>query len=333
MEKKGITVLLITLVSIALVGCGGQTPDVPSDAVTEAEEKSEVTEEKESAEETESEAETAELGQRILYESPYGYTVQYDDTYFEVVNSEGSDCIQLKGQDLEKEVPTYVSITPTEETVEYLAEGLALQSGTDDVVVSDTVMSAKEYPSKLVYYQTEDDPRGITYQTYHVVKAGDTVYLIEIVSGDNTSSQVDNAIEEILASFEVRDMGDVEETEDYSTGYSAFTDRDRQEVETFAKSVQEDVAAKDWESMAEKIYYPVAVGDETFDNKEDFLAYDLDAAFTDAFCDAILQTDTSALFANSEGAMFGDGELWIGECYDENFEPQGLYIIAIPLGY
>lgn len=50
---------------------------------------------------------------------------------------------------------------------------------------------------------------------------------------------------------------------------------------------------------------------------------------TDHFKTAIAETDCSHLSANWQGARMGNGEIWIAECLDDNFNSLGLKIIAM----
>ena len=89
MKKKSICLLVMILVMTAIAGCGEKS--VETETVITTEESAETTEETD-IEEPFTESKDSQAREGTLYESPYGYTVTYDNTYFEVVNDEGSDC-------------------------------------------------------------------------------------------------------------------------------------------------------------------------------------------------------------------------------------------------
>lgn len=210
--RKGMILGALLLVTMAVTGCGekeqNQTTEelkVTTQATTEEvavteEQEDATTEENAISEETATtEATETEL---TLYSSNYGHYYSYNDTLFEVYMGEGSDGVQLKGQDLEKEVPVYVSFIQTADTADNVLQGIILQSGQDGITPNESVMGKNDYPSNSIYYEVETE-RGTECMTMHVVEAEGMVYLVEICTGKDVDMEVSNAIEEVLANFEV----------------------------------------------------------------------------------------------------------------------------------
>ncbi|WP_312430019.1 hypothetical protein [Lacrimispora sp.] len=120
------------------------------------------------------------------------------------------------------------------------------------------------------------------------------------------------------------------ETTGKGADYSVFTDISAEEVQRFAEAVKTDVIASDWADLSEKISYPITIGTNTFDSADEFTAFDLDSLLTEDYKAAIAGTDTTALFANYQGAMLGErGEMWIAEVLDDSLTSLGLKVIAI----
>lgn len=302
MKKKVILTLVATVTAIALIGCGGEKKEETSSApeATKAASPSASAESK------------ADEGSQKTYKSEYGYSVSYNDDLFEVINDEGADSFQLKDQDLEKEVPVFVSISKADDTVKNLVEGLILQSGQDDLKADDTTMGKNSYPSKCITYDTKSDA-GKNYETFHVLDIDKEVFLIEIGSGDDVEPQVQNAIEELLASFEATGESSKKESDESSVDYTVFTDLGSEKVQEFAEEIQKDFENEDWDSLSKKIKYPVTIGAKTFKTAKQFMEAKPASLFSDDFAKAVLDTDCGELFANGEGAMLGDGEVWFTE--------------------
>lgn len=116
--------------------------------------------------------------------------------------------------------------------------------------------------------------------------------------------------------------------------YSVFTNCSKEEVEEFAQEVKDEILKKDWKSLAKKISYPLVfeVGENdkvTLQDDKFYEAFDLGEALSDAFMEAIKRESCTDMFANYQGCMLGDGQIWIAELLDENSKSLGLKIIAI----
>lgn len=191
--KIGMAAILAMLV-VSVTGCGSASKE-KKDYVTAQ------------PVQTENQATTPaeELVKEKLYQSDYGYSISYDVSLFDAINEEGTDFFELKGQDIEKNIPIYISVTRIEDSVENTVKGLKLQSGLDEVAVDSTTMGKYHYPSKVVSYQTKEE-RGTAYQTFHVLAVKENVYLIEISNGGDVEETLSNAIETMLASFDAGEL-------------------------------------------------------------------------------------------------------------------------------
>lgn len=111
--------------------------------------------------------------------------------------------------------------------------------------------------------------------------------------------------------------------------YSVFTNEDKATVESFAKTVRQQILDKDWAGLADNVLFPITVSGKTYSSKEEFAAADWDSILTAEFLKDIQDETCENMFSNSEGVMLGMGEVWISEHLDENFESLGLKVIAI----
>lgn len=109
---------------------------------------------------------------------------------------------------------------------------------------------------------------------------------------------------------------------------------DAREFERAFVSIQGAVAEGDAASVASWVAYPITVTDEngdklTLEDESQFVEH-YDEFMTDEIVDAVAQQDYAALFVNSEGVMFGDGQMWIsGVCPTEACEGFDVKIITI----
>jgi len=111
--------------------------------------------------------------------------------------------------------------------------------------------------------------------------------------------------------------------------FSVFTDISSSEVQSFVEEVQDDIANEDWSSLAPKISYPIEIGSKNFETADEFSDYNIGSLLSDDFKTSIAQTDCSNLFANYEGVMLGNGEIWITEFLNEDMSSQGLKVYVI----
>ncbi|MCF0130535.1 MAG: hypothetical protein HUJ71_02345 [Pseudobutyrivibrio sp.] len=118
-----------------------------------------------------------------------------------------------------------------------------------------------------------------------------------------------------------------ENADDY---YVVFTNRGKQEVESFAAGIKEDFTGKNWKSLSAKISYPITIAGNEYNNADEFLKEDWNSSIPQEFIDSIGKETCTDISCNSQGAMLCDGCLWFSDVYtDDNFENQELRIISI----
>ena len=93
------------------------------------------------------------------------------------------------------------------------------------------------------------------------------------------------------------------------------------------------VAEDDAETVAAMIAYPFKVtadGEEyVFDGPEGFIEH-YESIVTDEIKHAVADQDYDTLFANQDGVMFGDGQVWLSEvCLDDACGKAEVKIIAV----
>jgi hypothetical protein len=97
---------------------------------------------------------------------------------------------------------------------------------------------------------------------------------------------------------------------------------DHVKVHTILTQLQQSVASHNASAVATLVHYPIKVnpGKKPFTVKnEKAFTKDYDRIITHDIQDAILKQKYENLFVNSQGAMIGDGEVWItGFCRDKS---------------
>lgn len=81
---------------------------------------------------------------------------------------------------------------------------------------------------------------------------------------------------------------------------------DSGETAAFARKIQEAMASKNMEALAELCSYPLAVNDEVIDSREAFIELGSDVIFTEERCAVIEAVDVSALEETMAGVIMGD---------------------------
>ncbi len=81
---------------------------------------------------------------------------------------------------------------------------------------------------------------------------------------------------------------------------------DSGETAAFAQKIQEAMASKNMEALAELCSYPLAVNDEVIDSREAFIELGSDVIFTEERCAVIEEVDVSALEETMAGVIMGD---------------------------
>lgn len=96
--------------------------------------------------------------------------------------------------------------------------------------------------------------------------------------------------------------------EDY---YAMVTSESAEKVEQFAAGIKEDVLFKDWESLSEKLSYPIQIGGKAVQNSREFLEMDIDGMLNQDFVNAIAAETCREMFFNYQGIMMGaTGQVW-----------------------
>ncbi len=108
---------------------------------------------------------------------------------------------------------------------------------------------------------------------------------------------------------------------------------DHVKVHNILTQLQQAVAKHDAASVAGLVHYPIKVNPGkhpfTVKNERAFIK-DYDDILTHDIQDAILKQKYENLFVNSEGAMIGDGEVWItGFCRDKGCKQSDIKIGTI----
>jgi hypothetical protein len=109
--------------------------------------------------------------------------------------------------------------------------------------------------------------------------------------------------------------------------YSVSTSKSKQEVEVFAKAVKTSILNDDWLTISKMTAYPITIQGVEYVDAESLANTDL--VLGEEYKKALEAASCENLFANSQGIMIGDGEVWIGEILDQDMQSEGLKIIAI----
>jgi hypothetical protein len=104
-------------------------------------------------------------------------------------------------------------------------------------------------------------------------------------------------------------------------------------VQQILTTLQQAVAKHDAATVASLVHYPIKVNPGkkpfTVKNEKAFIK-DYDGIITHDIQDAILKQKYENLFVNSQGAMIGDGEVWItGFCRDKSCKQSDIKIGTI----
>jgi hypothetical protein len=108
---------------------------------------------------------------------------------------------------------------------------------------------------------------------------------------------------------------------------------DHVKVHQILTQLQQAVAKHNAPAVAALVHYPIKVNPGkkpfTIKNEKAFIK-DYDRIITADIQDAILKQKYEALFVNSQGAMIGDGEVWItGFCRDKSCKQSDIKIGTI----
>jgi hypothetical protein len=156
--------------------------------------------------ETEStDAAKSEYNPMVLYESPLGYSVEYNTDMFTLTSESHSDSFACIGVE-DMEAPIYVAVTAYPDMdAETTAKGLELQTGRDDVTAEYGTFG-EGIEAWMLHYDEEVDGRE-HYYSYFAVPKGDGTLLLEAGEyvGYEGQEMVDGNIELIIDSFTLLD--------------------------------------------------------------------------------------------------------------------------------
>jgi hypothetical protein len=121
-------------------------------------------------------------------------------------------------------------------------------------------------------------------------------------------------------------LTDLDKSIDLSVG-------DHTKVHTILTQLQQAVAKHNASTVASLVHYPIKVNPGkkpfTVKNQKEFIK-DYDRILTHDIEDAIFKQKYENLFVNSQGAMIGDGEVWItGFCRDKSCKQSDIKIGTI----
>jgi hypothetical protein len=121
-------------------------------------------------------------------------------------------------------------------------------------------------------------------------------------------------------------LTDLDKSIDLSVG-------DHTKVHLILTQLQQGVAKHDASTVASLVHYPIKVNPGkkpfTVKNQKEFIK-DYDRILTHDIEDAIFKQKYENLFVNSQGAMIGDGEVWItGFCRDKSCKQSDIKIGTI----
>ncbi len=143
------------------------------------------------------------------------------------------------------------------------------------------------------------------------------------IEDDDDDTEDDSDIEEAAG----------DEADSGNTDYSVAVDpsvADVKAVEEYAKKAKEAILDEDIDWIVSNARYPFSlVGQEIEDADALKAALEADDSpiKSEAFKSKVTGLDTTDLFANYQGVMLGDGEIWFGEFGED--DAQGLYLFTI----
>lgn len=107
---------------------------------------------------------------------------------------------------------------------------------------------------------------------------------------------------------------------EYAGRYSIASDRSAWEIERFAADIRKALFSGDFETLSEKISYPITIDEVVYRNSEEFLSADFIGNPSETFLENIRKeadTDTG-LFCNWQGFMLGKGEVWFADLFSSD---------------
>lgn len=101
--------------------------------------------------------------------------------------------------------------------------------------------------------------------------------------------------------------------------YATASSLPAQEVDAYAANIRSLILAHDWDSLADELCYPAFVNGTTYEDRNAFLALDIDNNISQTFLDSIESETCQEMFCNCEGISMGSaGEIWFNEIINDN---------------
>ena len=140
-------------------------------------------------------------------------------------------------------------------------------------------------------------------------------------------------IEEVEEPEESEEPEEPEESEEDVNYYGIYwSDRSKDEVETFAKRVRQEILDRDWEALSADCLYPVLVDGEWINSPEELVAVLSQADINEDFMQDVENETCEDMFANSHGSMFGYGSVWINcRVGEDRMGPYDMGVITLNL--
>ena len=130
---------------------------------------------------------------------------------------------------------------------------------------------------------------------------------------DDPSSSVNQGSKSLDESLENGTLG---ENSDHTSDYSVATTLDKESVENFASSIQDAVINSDWDTLSQKVNYPIDIDGISVTNNEDFVNLINEKGVSSDFVAAIQADPCKDMFARDLGIMMGNGEIWFTQIAD-----------------
>lgn len=140
-------------------------------------------------------------------------------------------------------------------------------------------------------------------------------------------------IEEVEEPEESEEPEEPEEPEEDVNYYGIYwSDRSKDEVETFAKKVRQEILDRDWEALSADCLYPVLVDGEWINSPEELVVVLSQADINEDFMQDVENETCEDMFANSHGSMFGYGSVWINcRVGEDRMGPYDMGVITLNL--
>lgn len=139
---------------------------------------------------------------------------------------------------------------------------------------------------------------------------GDTVEETAPVAVEETDDEgalIENLNEEVES----------EDNQPEEVDYEVFTSKGSEAVEEYAKEIKGAALDEDWDTIGDMIAYPIGSKEDgtLCENKEDFIEYATNVGFDQSYYDSLEEWSLEDLWANYQGAMLDNGNIWFADVY------------------